>query len=116
MEQVRMMAMDDAPPLDQCRDWIEQKIVRAYVQLAVLPDDPDGSCTVMLERSGGLEIRLTETPRTGPANMPSFWLELYSHGSAAVVDSLACFEFDEDELKAAIEFVYQARRRHGSRH
>jgi hypothetical protein len=116
MEQARMMPMDDAPRLDQCRDWIEQKIVRAYVQLALLPDDPDGPCTVTLDRSGGLEVRLTEMPREGPANMPSFWLEFYSDGSSAVVDSLACCEFDEDELEAAVVFVYQAPRRHGSRH
>jgi hypothetical protein len=116
MERARMMPMNDATPLDPGRDRIERKIVRAYVQLAILPDDADGSCTVTLERFGGLEFRLTETPRKGLAGMPPFWLELYSHGSGAVVDSLGCFEFDQDELEAAIEFVCAALRRHGSCH
>jgi hypothetical protein len=116
MEPARMTSMDDATPFDPGRDWIERKIVRAYVQLAILPDDTDNSCTVTLERFGGLEVRLTETPRKALAGMPPFWLELYSHGSGAIVDSLGCFEFDEDELEAAIEFVCAALRRHGSRY
>jgi hypothetical protein len=116
MERARMMPLDDATPFDPGRDRVERKIVRAYVQLAILPDDADGSCSVTLERFGGLEVRLTEMPRKALAGMPPFWLELYSHGSGAIVDSLGCFEFDGDELEAAIEFVCAALRRHGSRH
>jgi hypothetical protein len=116
MERTHMMPGDDETSSDERRDRIEQKIVRAYVQLAILPDDADGSCTVTLERFGGLEVRLTETPRRGPANLPWFWLELYSHGSGSVIESLGCFEFDEDELVAAVEFVWEARRRHGTCH
>ncbi|RDI53616.1 hypothetical protein DES45_11337 [Microvirga subterranea] len=111
-----MLPEDEAPSLDGCRDQIEQKVVRAYVQLAVLPDDDDGSCTVTVERFGSLEVRLTETPRRGPTNLPWFWLELYSHGRGSVIDSLGCYEFDEDELMAAVEFIREARRRHGSCH
>ena len=116
MKQVRMGPMDDATSLDQYRDRIEQRIVRAYVQLAVLPDDADGSCTVTLERFGGFEVRLTEAPREGAANLSCFWLELYSHGSGAVIDSLGCSEFDENELEAAVEFVCKARRCHRVHH
>jgi hypothetical protein len=44
--------------------------------------------------------------------MPPFWLEIYSHTSNATIDSCGCFEFDEDELSAAVEIVAEARQRH----
>ncbi|WP_262272423.1 hypothetical protein [Microvirga yunnanensis] len=116
MEQTRLMPMDDVAVHDRCRDWIEQKIVRAYVQLAVVPDNADGSCTVTLGRFGCLEVRLTEMPGEGLPNLPRFWLELYADGSDSVVDSFGCGDFDEDELEAAVTFVQAAMHRSGILH
>jgi hypothetical protein len=116
MEQTGPVPVGDAAFLDQCRDWIEQKIMRAYVQLAVIPDDASGVRSVTLGRFGRLEVRLTETPCEGPANLPRFWLELLAQGSGSVVDSLACVDFDEHEMEAAVAFVQGAMHRSGSLH
>src|SRR5688572_21697251 len=74
MEQTGPVPVGDAAFLDQCRNWIEQKVMRAYVQLAVIPDDASGVRRVTLGRFGRLEVRLTETLCEGPANLPRFWL------------------------------------------
>jgi hypothetical protein len=95
---------------DRCRDKVEQKIIRAYVQLAVSPDRADGPRTATLARFGSLEVRLTETSQTGaPPTLPSYWLEIYSHATGSIIASCGCCEFDEDELAAAVEFVYRAK-------
>ncbi|KAB0265751.1 hypothetical protein [Microvirga brassicacearum] len=98
---------------DICRDQIEQKIIRAYVQLAVAQDCNDGFRIVMLARFGGLEVRLTKTPQAGaPPSLPSYWLEIYSRKSGSTIDRFECLEFDEGELAAAVEFVCRAKQRH----
>ncbi|MBM6583539.1 hypothetical protein ILT44_25390 [Microvirga sp. BT689] len=94
------------------RDQIEEQIIRAYVQL-IFAAEADGSRTVTLSRQGGLEVRLTEMPLPG---MPTFWLEIHSLGTRSIIDSLGCFEFDEDELAAAVEFICEAQERHRTWH
>jgi hypothetical protein len=88
-------------------DWVEQRIVRAYVQLALEPNDPDGLRAVTLAGLGSLEVRLTEMRLDGIAGLPSFWLELRSRATGAILDSLGCYELGEDELSAAITFVQE---------
>lgn len=39
---------------------------------------------------------------------PSFRIKIYSHESDTVVDSGDYFEFDEDELRAAVELIVSA--------
>ena len=98
---------------DICRDRIEQKIIRAYVQLAVPLDPNNGFQTVMLARFGDLEVRLTKNPQSGaPPTLPSYWLEIYSGRSGSAIDRFECLEFDEGELAAAVEFVCRAKQRH----
>jgi hypothetical protein len=104
----------DATCCNECRDRIEQQIIRAYVQLA-LTDDADCSRTVTLARLSGLEVRLTEVPRTEQPDLPPFWLEIHSLATGSTVDSFGCFEFDDDELEAAVEFVCEAKQCHQAR-
>ena len=98
---------------DICRDQIEQKIIRAYVQLAVPQDRKHDFRTVKLARSGGLEVRLTKNPQAGaPPTLSSYWLEIYSCGSGSMIDRFEVVEFDEGELAAAVEFVCRTQKRH----
>jgi hypothetical protein len=97
---------------DTCRDRIEQQIIRAYVRLATEPDGADGSRTVTLARFGGLEVRLTEVPQQGRSDLPPFWLEIHSLVRGVTIDSIGCFEFDEDELEAIVDFICEAKQRY----
>jgi hypothetical protein len=100
------------PPI--CPDQIEQQIIRTYVQLALIPNQANGHRTATLAQFGAIEVRLTEIHQEEgtPLSMPPFWLEIYSHTRNATIDSCGCFEFDEDELSAAVEIVAEARQRH----
>jgi hypothetical protein len=102
------MASENATCSNPCRDDVEQAIIRAYVRLAVAPDAARGSSTATVARFGVLEVRLTEAPQPGRPDLPPFWLEMYSHVNGSTIDSFGCFEFDEDELAAAVEFVCEA--------
>jgi len=97
-----------------CRDQIEQQIIRAYVRL-VTAEDAMGARSVTLARLAGLEVRLTEAPLAGTPNVPPFWLEIHSLATNTTLDSFGCFEFDEDELSAAVEFVWEGQQRHQTR-
>jgi hypothetical protein len=90
-------------------DEIEQRIIRAYVQLACTPAETDGSRTVIVARLGELEARLTESPAGSKASgMPLFWLEVYSSVTHSVIDSCGCTEFDESEMAATVELIANA--------
>jgi hypothetical protein len=110
MLQPRTASEADATDYYACRDQIEQQIIRAYLQLMVL-DGLGGSRTVTLAQLSGLEVRLTELPRTGQPDLPPFCLEIHSLATGPRVDSFGCFEFD-DELEAAVEFVCKAKQCH----
>jgi hypothetical protein len=91
-------------------DEIEQRIIRAYLQLACT-SETDGSHTVSAVRFGTLEARLTEFwEEQGPPSLLWVWLELYSQARHAVIDSSGCTEFDESELAWAVELIASARR------
>ncbi|QRM33041.1 hypothetical protein [Microvirga sp. VF16] len=93
-------------------DQLEHAILRAYVQLAAMPDQANGARTAMVANFGSVEVRLTELTRlqdTVP-HIPSLWLEVYSHAARAVLDSCGCFEFDEPELAAGAELICDAKR------
>jgi hypothetical protein len=95
-----------------CPDEIEQRIIRAYVQLSFAHDNLDGSRAVTVAQFGALEVRLSELPRVRKhPDVPQFWLEMYSHVSFSTLDSYGCFDFNESELAAAVEFVFEAERR-----
>jgi hypothetical protein len=49
-------------------------------------------------------------PEATLAGLPRFWVEIYSLASGSTIDSYGCFEFDEDELAKAVEFIVEAKR------
>ncbi len=104
----RAMLVGHAAYAELCPDWIEQKIIRAYVQLAVGTGHEETSRTVTLGCLGSLEVSLTEVYGAQMGGMPPFWLELRSPGSVTAIDSIGCYDFDGDELAAAVAFVQEA--------
>jgi hypothetical protein len=115
MSQPQAMTVHAACPARDA-DWIEQRIIRAYVQLALEPDDTDGSRTVTLTGLGSLDVRLTEVPHAEKTCLAPFWLELRSWATGATIDSLGCYKFDEDELSAAVTFIQESTHRMRSLH
>jgi hypothetical protein len=105
-----MMPVADPLCSDPSPDLIAQRIILAYVQLAVAPKNA-ASRTVVIARHGGIEVRLTEVLVDAKPGLPPFWLEIHSYASGATIDSFGCHEFDEDELDAAVAFVRGARQR-----
>jgi hypothetical protein len=92
-----------------CRDTVEQQIIRAYVRLMFEPKQDDGSRTITIMRVGSLEVRLTEHHQDYDLpTFPPLWVELYSHMSNSVISYCGCYEFDEDELDAAVELALSA--------
>ena len=92
-----------------CRDWVEEQIIRAYVRLCFAHDQKNGSRTITIMRVGTLEVRLTELRQD--YDMPTFpplWVELYCRASKSVVAFCNGYEFDEDEMDAAVELVLTA--------
>jgi hypothetical protein len=114
MPQPRAASEGDATGYYASRDQIEQQIIRAYVRLA-LSDDADCARTVTLAWLSGLEVRLTEVPWIEQPELPPFWLELHSLTTGTTIDSIGCFDFGEDELEAAVDFVREAKDRHQAR-
>ncbi|WP_154661004.1 hypothetical protein [Microvirga lotononidis] len=111
MPHSRAMPAGQAAYPELCPDYIEQKIIRAYVQLAVGPDEGEASRTVRLGRFGAIEICLTEEYGAETRGLPPFWLEVRAQGTGGAIDRIGCHEFDEDEIAAAVAFVQQADRR-----
>ncbi|WP_262297734.1 hypothetical protein [Microvirga sesbaniae] len=99
-----------------CPDWIEQQILRAYIQLAVGPDNLETYRTVTVIRLGSVDVSLTEDREAAVAGLPPFSLELRSRTGGADISSIGCREFDEDELTAAVAFVLEATHRLRSVH
>jgi hypothetical protein len=111
MAHIHAMSVRARTPTVPCRDRIEEQIIRAYVRLALTPDRAGGWRSITLAQFGALEVRLSEAPSpAGHSSFPPFWVEVYSHASSCIVDSCGCFEFDEDELTAAVELVVDAQR------
>jgi hypothetical protein len=92
-----------------CADEIEQRIIRAYVQLVYKAVDADNSRSVVVMRLGSLEVRLTELhPADAYHGLPSFWIEVFDWRHQASIDSVGSYEFDEDELAAAVDMIVGA--------
>jgi len=94
---------------DLCADEIEQRIIRAYVRLVFQPVDTTNARSVVVMRLGSLEVRLTELdPADANQGLPPFWIEIFDRPHQASIDSVGSYEFDEDELAAAVEMVVSA--------
>ena len=89
---------------------IERQIMRAYIQLALLPAPAGWFRSVAVAQFGNLEVRLTELLRDGSHQAtPPFCLEIYSHTSGSTLDSCSFFELDADELAICVELTCAAR-------
>jgi hypothetical protein len=92
-----------------CRDSVEQKIIRAYVRLMFTPEQGNGCRTITILRVGSLEVRLSEHHQDYDLpTFPPLWVEVYSHASHSVIAFCGCYEFDEDELDAAVDLALSA--------
>jgi hypothetical protein len=94
---------------DLCADEIEQRIIRAYVGLVYQAVDTANQRSVVVMRLGILEVHLTEIhPEDATPGVPPFWIEVFDWPQQTSIDSVGCYEFDEDELVAAVEMIVNA--------
>jgi hypothetical protein len=90
-------------------DEIEQRIIRAYFRLVRATGHSDRPRWVTVARLGPLEVRLTRVPRENVRpDAPLFRLEVFSPASSTAMESLGCFNFDDEELATAARFVLRA--------
>ena len=75
----------------------EQRLIRAYLRLYVVPPDEDGVKLVSFARFGAYELRLFEPAQEVVLDTMPLWMELYDHNHGETVDS-----FGSDELEAAV--------------
>lgn len=94
---------------DLCADEIEQRIIQAYVQLVFQAFDINNSRAIAVLRLGSLEVHLTEMhPAHRRPDLPPFWIEAIDAPTHTAIDSLGSYDFDEDELAAAVEMIVSA--------
>lgn len=101
---------------DLCADEIEQRIIRAYVGLVYQALDAANRRSVVVMRLGTLEVHLTELhPDDLTPGVRQFWIEVFDWPQQASIDSVGCYEFDEDELAAVVEMIVSAAQETGAR-
>jgi hypothetical protein len=94
---------------DLCADEIEQRIIRSYVGLVYQAVDAANRRSVVVMRLGTLEIHLTELhPDDVTPGVPPFWIEVFDWPQQVSIDSVGCYEFDEDELAAVVDMIVSA--------
>jgi hypothetical protein len=98
----RKMCNTPAPELT------EQKLVRAYTRLLLVPQERDGSRRISLARLGNYEIFIIEFAQNVPAIAPRLWIELYAHDLRRGLDSCACEDLEQATI-AARDLIAQAR-------
>ncbi|MBJ6125194.1 hypothetical protein [Microvirga splendida] len=104
-------------PIAPCHDWIEEQIIRAYVRLVFALDPQNGYRTITIMLVGDVEVRLTELCQDyDMPTFPPFWVELYCRTSKSVVAYCNGYEFDEDEIAAAVELIISAYQRLSNLH
>jgi hypothetical protein len=92
----------------------EARLIRAYLNLFVVPRGQDGSRTTTLARFGGYEVRLFELAHDLVADTLPLWMELYAHDSGGTLDSFGCDDF-EAAVRVADEFMTCAKALHEQR-
>jgi hypothetical protein len=75
----------------------EQRLIRAYLTLFVVPPHDNGSKIVPLARFGSFEVRLCEPAPDAALDTFPLWIEIYAHDRRVTLDSCGC-----DELEAAV--------------
>jgi hypothetical protein len=92
----------------------EARLIRAYLNLFLVPREKDGSRTTPLARFGGYEVRLFELAPDFVAETSPLWIELYAHSSQSTLDSFGCDDF-EAAVQVADEFMTRAKTLHERR-
>ena len=101
---------------DLCADEIEQRIIQAYVGLVYQAVDVANRRSVVVMRLGTLEVHLTELhPEDVTPGVPPFWIEVFDWPHQTSIDRVGSYEFDEDELTAAVELIVGAAHEAGTR-
>ena len=57
------------------------RLYRAYLALALIPKNEDGSRTVPIARLGSFEVRIVEFINSETCDGLDIWLELYNHSN-----------------------------------
>jgi len=89
-------------------DLVEQRIMRAYTYLFLVPPDSTGTKRVSLARFGQYEVRLLELET---ADDRTTWLELFARNTQTAIDS-CCFRDLEEAADAAGHLISSARQLH----
>ena len=89
-------------------DLVEQRVVRAYTYLFLVPADNTGTKHVSLARFGQYEVRLLELE---VADDRTTWLELFARNTQTAIDS-CCFRDLEEATDAAGHLISSARQLH----
>jgi hypothetical protein len=92
----------------------EARLIRAYLNLFLVPREKDGSRTTPLVRFGCYEVRLFELAPDFAADVAPLWMELYAHHSNSTLDSFGCDDF-EAAVRVADEFMMRAKALHERR-
>jgi hypothetical protein len=89
-------------------DFVEQRIMRAYTYLFLVPTDSTGMKYVSLARFGQYEVRLVELE---VADDRTTWLELFARNTQTAIDS-CCFRDLEQATDDAGHLISSARQLH----
>ena len=86
-------------------DLVEQRLMRAYTYLFLVPADSTGTKTVSLARFGQYEVRLLELEAAAEGVT---WLELFARNTQTAIDG-CCFHDLEEAADAAGHLISSAR-------
>ncbi len=92
--------------------FMEARLIRAYLNLFLVPRESDGSRKMTLARFGAYEVRLFEVAPEFAADTLPLWMELYAHDSGLTLDSFGCDDLDAavriaDELTALAKMLHE---------
>jgi hypothetical protein len=74
---------------------LEERLIRAHVQLEIILPDSHCQKVVALARHTAYEVRLVEFPRTSSVSTFAFWLELFDHNHRIAIDGGGSNDLEE---------------------
>jgi hypothetical protein len=74
---------------------LEERLVRAYVQLEIISRHKHGSKAVALARHAAYEVRLVDFRQASSANVFAFWLELFDYNNRIAIDGGGSNDLEE---------------------
>lgn len=89
--------------LNQCADLAESVVMQAYLQLPLLPRQPDGCWVAPLTRIDDREVRLIESVPAS-AQQAVLRVEVFDRSTHRVIESRYCAEV-EDAVTAYREMI-----------